>query len=444
MFETKAPRQRALVIHPLRSDNANLRVPQMRLEEACGLALALDLEVLHSSVETLREIRPSTLFGKGKLEIFENWIEQFEIDVLVIDDAISPVQQRNLEKQLNVKVIDRTGLILEIFSLRARTKEGKLQVELARLSYEKSRLVKTWTHLERQRGGTGKTGGPGERQIEIDRRLINKNIDRLKRELEDVRRTRSLQRGGREKVPFPIIALVGYTNAGKSTLFNTITKANVLAKDLLFATLDTVSRAFRIPGGSEVILSDTVGFITDLPHELIAAFRATLEEVADADILLHVRDISSPESDAQKHDVDKILETILSEKELVPAIIEVWNKADLVESDAQESLKIAADQYFRQYGTKCVLVSATKATGLDELFAEIEKELKLDTKSGFIEFLPEHGKLRAWLYEKGVVKSETVRDNGNLVLEISLNRNQHSQLLARFGKISEVASASFS
>ncbi len=443
MFETKAPRQRALVIHPTKSEASTSRVPEMRLEEACGLALALDLEVLHSSVENIREIRPSTLFGKGKIELFQNWVEQFEIDVVIIDDAITPVQQRNLEKQLNVKIIDRTGLILEIFSLRARTKEGKLQVELARLSYEKSRLVKTWTHLERQRGGTGKTGGPGERQIEIDRRLINNNIDRLKREIEEVRRTRSLQRGGREKVPFPIVALVGYTNAGKSTLFNNVTKANVLAKDMLFATLDTVSRAFRIPGGSEIILSDTVGFITDLPHELIAAFRATLEEVADADILLHVRDISSPESEAQKHDVDIIIEKILSEKELVPAIIEVWNKADLLKSDEYEAAEIAADKYFRQYGTKCVLVSSLTGEGLQQLYAEIEKELKIDTKSGCIELLPIHGKIRAWLYERGAVKNEKILDNGNQVLEIALNRNQHSQLLAKFGTIKEVSSVSF-
>ncbi len=415
----------------------------MRLEEACGLALALDLEVLHSSIENIREIRPSTLFGKGKIDQFKQWVEQFELDLIIIDDAISPVQQRNLEKQLNVKIIDRTGLILEIFSLRARTKEGKLQVELARLSYEKSRLVKTWTHLERQRGGTGKTGGPGERQIEIDRRLINKNIDRLKREIEEVRRTRSLQRGGREKVPFPIVALVGYTNAGKSTLFNTITKANVLAKDMLFATLDTVSRAFRIPGGSAIILSDTVGFITDLPHELIAAFRATLEEVAEADILLHIRDISSPETMAQKQDVDEILDTILGERELVPAIIEVWNKFDLVAENDREALEIDAENYFRQHGTKCVPVSAIEGTGLSELFDAIEKELKLDTKTGFIELLPMHGKLRAWLYERGAVKSEKILDNGNQILEIAINRNQHAQLLAQFGNIKEVALASF-
>jgi len=358
LFETKPPEEWALVIHPVRDDDSSERIPELRLEEAIGLTLALGIKIGHSTIENMREIKPSTYFGSGKIEAFDKIIEEKGITIVVVDDSISPVQQRNLEKKLNVKVIDRTGLILEIFSLRARTKEGKLQVELARLSYEKSRLVRTWTHLERQRGGTGKTGGPGERQIELDRRLINNRILKLKKELDEVRRTRSLQRGGRERVPYPVIALVGYTNAGKSTLFNRATNADVLAKDMLFATLDTTSRGLKTPSGREIILSDTVGFITDLPHELIAAFRATLEEVAEADILLHVRDISSNETMAQKKDVDDILENILADKELIPAIIEVWNKSDLLSPEELENERKLANEYHKQHGVKCVLLSA--------------------------------------------------------------------------------------
>ena len=301
LIDRRAPVQRALVIHPARArERGGLREPRFRLEEAEGLARALDLEVVAGEIAPVRTVTPATLLGGGKVAEFGARLADLEIDVAVIDDALSPVQQRNLEKAWQVKVIDRTGLILEIFARRARTREGKLQVELARLAYERSRLVRTWTHLERQRGGFGVMGGPGETQIETDRRLLAEKIDKLKRELGEVRRTRTLHRSARRRTPFPTIALVGYTNAGKSTLFNRLTDAEVLAKDMLFATLDPTLRELKLPGGRPAILSDTVGFISDLPHELVEAFRATLEEVQEADIVLHVRDIAGEASAAEE------------------------------------------------------------------------------------------------------------------------------------------------
>lgn len=438
MFETKPPIEKSLVLHPVRQDTSSLREPQLRLEEAIGLTMALGIDVCKSSIENMREIKPSTYFGEGKIDNFREIINENDIGILIIDDSISPIQQRNLEKKLQVKVIDRTGLILEIFSLRARTKEGKLQVELARLSYEKSRLVRTWTHLERQRGGTGKTGGPGERQIELDRRLINNRIIKLKTELQEVRRVRALQRENRERVPYPVVALVGYTNAGKSTIFNALTNADVLAKDMLFATLDTTSRAVKIPSGREIILSDTVGFITDLPHELIAAFRATLEEVAQADILLHIRDISSHESDAQKSDVDEIIDKILEDKDMVPAIIEVWNKSDLLDEEMLQKLKIQAENYQRQHGVNCILLSALNKNGVDELFKQIDKELKIGTKTGWVEIEPKDFGIRAWLFKRGAVLNEYSCENGNQLINIALNRVEHAQFQSNFPNIKEV------
>ena len=289
-------------------------------------------------VAPLRVVTPATLFGKGKVEEFAAICEVEHIDVAVFDDQLTPIQQRNLEKALEVKVVDRTGLILEIFARRARTREGRLQVELARLEYERSRLVRTWTHLERQRGGTGSTGGPGETQIEIDRRLIAGTIIKLKKELEEVRRTRTLHRSARKKVPYPTVALVGYTNAGKSTLLNRLTEADVLAKDMLFATLDPTLRTVKLPDGRPAIMSDTVGFISDLPHELVEAFRATLEEVQEADVVLHVRDVANPDSEAQARDVETVLSELGVTLDEGKTVIEVWNKVDLLSEDDRETV----------------------------------------------------------------------------------------------------------
>ena len=432
MYNSEAPAWKAIVIHPITASTSKSRVPHLQLEEAQGLTLALGLEIVHSSVISIRQIRPSIFFGAGKLEDLDALAEETEAQILVINDEISPIQQRNIEKRLGLKVIDRTGLILEIFSLRARTKEGKLQVELARLSYEKSRLVRTWTHLERQRGGTGKTGGPGERQIELDRRLIADRIVKLKRELEEVRRTRGLQRAGRERMPFPIVALVGYTNAGKSTLFNNATKAKVLAKDMLFATLDTTSRAMKTPQGRDIILSDTVGFITDLPHELIAAFRATLEEGAEADILIHVRDISGAETEAQKHDVDQILETILKGAEPLPTIIEAWNKADLLPEAALLEAKANRNILFKRDGKVAVLTNSESGEGLNELFDEIDKELSFGAKQKSIICGANDGKMRAWLYDKGVVLREIRNEDGEVVLKVSLDKINEIKFKSQF------------
>ncbi|MBM3573111.1 MAG: GTPase HflX, partial [Alphaproteobacteria bacterium] len=300
---------RALVLYPvLKSERTGGgRAPEARLDEAVGLARAIDLAIVHRDVVRLSHLRPATLLGSGAVERYAKLIEAMEISIVVVDAALSPVQQRNLERAWKAKVIDRTGLILEIFGARARTREGQLQVELAALIYQRSRLVRSWTHLERQRGGFGFLGGPGESQLEIDRRLIGARIVKLRGELDEVKRTRALHRRARQRVPYPVVALVGYTNAGKSTLFNRITAADVMAKDLLFATLDPTMRAVKLPSGRKIILSDTVGFISDLPTQLIAAFRATLEEVLEADIIVHVRDMSHPDCAAQKDDVDGVL-----------------------------------------------------------------------------------------------------------------------------------------
>ena len=336
--DRQAPVQGAIVIHPDREGRGSSRAAEARLEEAVGLALALDLEVRETLVAHLRQLTPATLFGKGKVAEIGGTIELIEADVAIVDDALTPVQQRNLEKAWNCKVIDRTGLILEIFARRARTREGRLQVELARLSYERSRLVRTWTHLERQRGGYGVMGGPGETQIETDRRLIADKIRKLKLELQEVRRTRTLQRSARKRYPYPTVALVGYTNAGKSTLFNRLTKSEVVAQDMLFATLDPTLRMLKLPDGRPAIMSDTVGFISDLPHELVEAFRATLEEVKEADVVLHVRDIASAESAAQAGDVREVLSKLGVDLE-DRAILEVWNKLDLLPPDDREIIQ---------------------------------------------------------------------------------------------------------
>ena len=413
--DRQAPVQGAVVIHPDREGRGSARAADARLKEACGLALALDIEVREAFVVSLRRMTPATLFGKGKVDEIAAIVRANEADVVVVDDALTPVQQRNLEKAWQAKVIDRTGLILEIFARRARTREGRLQVELARLSYERSRLVRTWTHLERQRGGFGVMGGPGETQIETDRRLLADKIGRLKRDLAEVRRTRTLQRSARKRVPYPVVALVGYTNAGKSTLFNRLTQSEVLAEDLLFATLDPTLRSLKLPDGRPAILSDTVGFISDLPHELVEAFRATLEEVREADVVLHVRDIASDESEAQSQDVRAVLERLdvdMDERR----ILEVWNKVDLVPADEAETLRGDA----RRAHPPAVLVSAATGEGCSELLAVIAglvdeaPPVRVLTRAG-------DGAAVAWLYRNGRVLERETQEDGGVRLNVSLS-----------------------
>lgn len=435
MIDRQEPVQRALVVHPLRGDESISRDPDLRLIEACGLAEALDLEVIDGRLEPVRQVRPGTYFGTGKMEEVKALCGQGQADVLILDDQLSPVQQRNLEKELQVKVVDRTGLILEIFARRARTREGRLQVELARLSYERSRLVKTWTHLERQRGGTGKTGGPGERQIELDRRMIADKILKLKKELEEVKRTRALQRASRKRVPYPVVTLVGYTNAGKSTLFNRAASATVLAKDMPFATLDTTLRAVRTPSGRDIILSDTVGFITDLPTELVAAFRATLEEVAQADLLVHVRDIAHAESDNQRRDVNDVLERVLADHETRPPLIEAWNKMDCLDEAGAAFVRARAQASGLDGSVRGICVSALNGEGLGDLFALIDQELSLDARPLDLVIGPEQGAARAWLYRKGAVRHEETDERGYTHVHVRLTADDAARFVAQWPQI---------
>jgi len=423
--DREAPVQGAVVIHPDREGRDSARHPEARLEEAVGLALALDLEVRETLIASLRKLTPATLFGKGKVEEVAALVEEVEADVVVVDDALTPVQQRNLEKAWKAKVIDRTGLILEIFARRARTREGRLQVELARLTYERSRLVRTWTHLERQRGGFGVMGGPGETQIETDRRLLAEKIGKLKRELVEVRRTRTLQRSARRRVPYPTVALVGYTNAGKSTLFNRLTQAEVLAQDMLFATLDPTLRTLKLPDGRPAILSDTVGFISDLPHELVEAFRATLEEVREADVVLHVRDIASEETAAQAEDVRGVLRRLgvdMNERR----ILEVWNKADLLPPEDRE----AAAGDARRAHPPAVLVSAVTGEGCDGLLKAVAG--LVDEAPPIDVYAPAgEGAAIAWLYQHGRVLERVEGKDGSVRLAVSLT----PQALGQFEQI---------
>jgi len=374
------------------------------LAEAVGLVQAIDLEVAHAEVVRLNKRRPASLLGKGMVEEFAGLIETEEVEVAVIDAALSPVQQRNLERAWKCKVIDRTGLILEIFGARARTREGQLQVELAALSYQRSRLVRSWTHLERQRGGFGFLGGPGESQLEIDRRLITERITRLKADLAQVKRTRGLHRGARRRVPYPVVALVGYTNAGKSTLFNRLTRSRVDARDQLFATLDPTMRRLRVDG-REIILSDTVGFISDLPTDLVAAFRATLEEVTEADLILHVRDIAHPDSEAQCQDVLKVLRDLGLEERLGEDMIEVLNKIDLLDAEAKRQLAARAARNMLQ-----VAVSAATGEGIEALLALTAARLERRHEAVDLTVSLADGAALAWLYRHGRIESRADED----------------------------------
>ncbi len=402
------------------------RSPEARLEEAVGLAQAIDLEPVFTDIVMLADPRPGTLLGSGKVAELAEIAKEAKANLAIIDHPLTPVQQRNLEKELNIKVLDRTGLILEIFGRRARTKEGSLQVELAHLNYQRGRLVRSWTHLERQRGGAGFLGGPGETQIEADRRLLQDKIIKLKRELETVRRTRDLHRAKRRKVPFPIVSIVGYTNAGKSTLFNRLTGAGVLAENMLFATLDPTLRRVQLPHGTTIILSDTVGFISDLPTHLVAAFRATLEEVVEADLVIHLRDIADPDTAAQAEDVEQILSDLGIDAEDAEHVLEVWNKVDLIDDATREQLLQATD------GVP-ISVSAITGEGISALAELIET--RIAGKLANIEVVLRNDQLGLldWIYRGGDVVEREDREDGSVALTLRATQARRTEIETRLG-----------
>ncbi|AWC23924.1 GTP-binding protein HflX [Aminobacter sp. MSH1] len=433
----KAP-TRAVVIVPVLTrqpkgddDSARPRLQRSadaRHDEAVGLARAIDLEPVHTAIVTLNDPRPATLLGTGKVEEFAEIVKERGAELVIVDHPLTPVQQRNLEKELNAKVLDRTGLILEIFGRRARTKEGTLQVELAHLNYQKGRLVRSWTHLERQRGGAGFLGGPGETQIESDRRALQEKIIKLKRELETVVRTRDLHRAKRRKVPFPVVAIVGYTNAGKSTLFNRLTGASVLAEDMLFATLDPTLRRVRLPHGTPIILSDTVGFISDLPTHLIAAFRATLEEVVEADLVIHLRDISDPDTAAQAEDVERILADLGVDAADTDRVVEVWNKIDQLDEGNRERLLSDGSD-----GRKLppIAISAITGEGIPALAGLIEQRVSGELESINVTLEPSQLGQIDWLYRNGDVVSRTDNDDGSVSMTLKATASARDEIAAR-------------
>jgi GTP-binding protein HflX len=444
---TEKDRTRACIILPVlppghqdEHSGAGIRAPDARLEEAIGLAEAIDLDVVHSRVVKLQKIRPGTLLGTGSVEEIGLTLQVEDAGLVVVDHALSPVQQRNLEKAWKAKVIDRTGLILEIFGRRARTKEGGLQVELAHLTYQKSRLVRSWTHLERQRGGVGFLGGPGETQIEADRRMLQERITRVRRDLEQVRAQRKLQRSGRQRVPFPAVALVGYTNAGKSTLFNRLTEARVLAQDMLFATLDPTVRVIDLPHGRKISLSDTVGFISDLPTDLVAAFRATLEEVIDADLVLHVRDMSHPDSTAQAQDVIAVLRLLGLDPEQ-DQLVEVWNKMDLLPQPQRDLLMGQAESRRAQNRLRApICVSAQTGEGIEHLLDAVEQCLNQSSRTFQITVPLDDGQLLNWLYETCEVLSRQDRSDAPLThIEVRVPATAESRFRDRFPDAAKAA-----
>jgi len=438
--KTSGETGRAIVIEPwvrqrssrgaATRETSDTRTPEARLTEAVGLARAIDLNVVEEGLVALASIRPATFIGKGKVDEIAGLVKTHDASIVVMDCPISPVQQRNLEKAWNAKVLDRTGLILEIFGRRARTREGSLQVELAHLSYQKTRLVRAWTHLERQRGGYGFLGGPGETQIEADRRAIDERIARIEAELEKVKRTRKLHRDSRRRVPYPIAALVGYTNAGKSTLFNRMTAARVLSADMLFATLDPTLRAVDLPHGNRVILSDTVGFISELPTMLVAAFRATLEEVIEADIILHVRDMSHEDAAAQSQDVAEVLgELGIAASD--PRLVEVWNKVDQLDAEAHARLANLADRQPAE--RRPVMTSAATGEGLERLREAIERRLGGNRQTIAVPLDAADGAGLSWLYRHAEVLSKDVEQDGRMRVTVRADADKAAQVRAKFG-----------
>lgn len=419
---------KSAVVVPLVEGSHKSACPQSRLSEAIGLALAINLDIRYSEAINVREIKPATFLSNAFIEKFAQVVTAENISLLIVDTALTPVQQRNLERKLQIKVIDRTALILEIFGERAQTREGKLQVELARLTYQRSRLVRSWTHLERQRGGAGFLGGPGEKQIELDRRIIDDQIVKIKKDLEKVRKTRTLQRTNRQKVPYPVVALVGYTNAGKSSLFNLLSGSDVLAENMLFATLDPTLRQIILPSGRKVILSDTVGFITDLPHELVMAFRATLEEVLAADIIVHVRDVSNPDHDIQNKDVLGVLDNLgIKAADTRSDYIEVLNKIDLLPAED----KIILSRKLANQNKTTILISALTGEGSQSLLTAIDQKLGDQNKKLQIEIPASEGKILAWIYQNAqVLKNSTIDENIRLEIKIKeADANRLSKLL---------------